>query len=66
MSIFRPCQELLSEAFQEERERSEAAVKRAAERTQELVQGRMEDLNRVCSGRYVCRRKIRDQQILPS
>ena len=37
----------MSEALQEERERSETAVKRAAERTQELVQGKMEDLNRV-------------------
>ena len=37
-------QEVLAEAIQEERERSEAAVRRAVESTTELVQGRMRDM----------------------
>ena len=35
---------MLAEAIQEERERSEAAVRRAVDSTTELVQGRMRDI----------------------
>lgn len=40
-------QEYLSEALQEERERSEANVQRAVEATREQVQTKMEDLAKV-------------------
>ena len=40
-------QELLSEALQEERERSEAAIQRTVESTREQVQTKMEDTIKV-------------------
>ena len=45
--IIHTLQELLSEAVQEERGRSEAAVQRAVESTREQVQGRMNDESKV-------------------
>lgn len=41
------CQELLNEALSEERERGEAAIERAVQRTTEIVQQGMTDLKKV-------------------